>query len=309
MSVRDYCASSPGITRPVESKPMTGTDRLFGFRRRFNVLLDAGIPNASPEEFPSRSRVLSVPSSVPRSRSLRSGPLQRFRFRGRTSLRFALVFGTMLFIFLSIHDNMRSSRRYYRELDQLLSSDTVGSNRRDEIAFPFVQLRVREPAGGISHTNEHGSDTNQQSSGDGRSRLPKFVVSRVEPSLRNKANANANARNTVGGGAHNNLAMARGKEHSRPLFVPGVPFPTGGVHKPLERFVFEDSRKPLSHHPQDQHRGLRFLLSLPPRAIWMISLVLVALVLDKRWREGRVRRTRGLPLSRTEERRERKNSC
>eukprot|EP00536_Pseudo-nitzschia_multiseries_P009390 jgi/Psemu1/23065/gm1.23065_g len=289
----------------IAEEVVASAERLNSFRRRLHSSMDTG--NASLSESQSSSQaqspalpLLSYSSSAPRSRLLR-----------RTSPRFLMMLAAMTLVFLSVHDSIQSSRRYYREQYQLLSSDR--NDRREEVAFPIVQVQVQvqvtsdAKATTTRTTYKHSRQgTETETSPDGSpAELPKFYLPRFESPQQQQqqqqqhsnsnSNTNSNNFNSVRGSkTHNNLAMARAKEHPRPVFVPDVPLPGGGFRKPLERFVFDENR----WGEQPPHRE-RHVLGVPDSFLppsWfsrIVGLFLVAKLVESGWRERRKCRTGG----------------
>mmetsp|Transcript_1306 Transcript_1306/g.3321 ORF Transcript_1306/g.3321 Transcript_1306/m.3321 type:complete len:392 (+) Transcript_1306:185-1360(+) len=263
---------------------MTSADRLNSFRRRLHSSMDT--ENASLLE--------SQCSSLAQSPALSqvSSPYSRSRIFRKFSPRFVMTLAAMTIVFLSVHDSIQSSRRYYRKQYQLLSSDSF--DRREEVAFPIVEVQVRSNEMGTRTrtTYQHPPEGTIASRNALPAELPKFYLARFESPHTNSLR---------GSKAINNLAMARAKEHPRPVFVPDVSLPGGGFRKPLERFVFDEAGGPQLH--RDRHI-LEVQeppsLSYPGWVSRVIGLVVIAKLLGTKWRERRRCLIGGPPASRDE---------
>eukprot|EP00532_Pseudo-nitzschia_australis_P006946 CAMPEP_0168166684 /NCGR_PEP_ID=MMETSP0139_2-20121125/2159_1 /TAXON_ID=44445 /ORGANISM="Pseudo-nitzschia australis, Strain 10249 10 AB" /LENGTH=409 /DNA_ID=CAMNT_0008083899 /DNA_START=255 /DNA_END=1481 /DNA_ORIENTATION=+ len=262
----------------VAADMVSSAERLNSFRRRLHSSMDIG--NGSLSESQSSSRPLSPPLS------LLSSPPPRYNIVRRASPRFVLMLGAIMLVFLSVHDTIQNSRRYYREQYRLLSSDA--NNRREEIAFPIVQVQVhsddakRTTRTTYQHRTDGHEHEHEHNQNEYHAELPKFDLSKFETPRNINSIRGGSA--SMGGRVHNNLAMARSKEHPRPIFVPDMPLPNGGFRKPLERFVFDDSGV-LNQHQQSGRRfaDQEYSSSSSSWTSWMVSLVLIAMLFDTGW--------------------------
>lgn len=259
------------------------TEQRNNFRRRLQTSTDTGSTDTI---------LMSESQSSSSSPSLSSSESLRRSFFSRSRPRFALVFGAMVIVMLSVHDSIKSTRQYYRQQYQLEQIN----NRREEIAFPLVQVQVHSDARGttdgvapIDHDNT--SDRNRHpSNGD----LPKFYFPKPDPS-----NQSSMRGSTSAGRSGSNLAMGR-PQQPRPIFVPDTPLPNGGFRKPLERFVFDpQEQRQRNEHRRSERRDLE-KDSFSSWTSWLASLTLIGMLFDTGWKEYRRHRIAAIPSSRDE---------
>jgi hypothetical protein len=205
---------------------------------------------------------------------------------------------------LSVHDSIKSSRQYYRQQYQLLSSD-----RREEIEFPLVHLEVvHSDATGTTTTTDgvtHKDQGNNSSSvgtnhhhhhQPPKAELPKFYFPKTDLPNTN-SNGMIRGSTTSAGRSGSNLAMGR-PQQPRPIFVIDTPLPNGGFKKPLERFVFDSQGR----EQQQKQRSERHVLDNDSSSwtSWMVSLTLIGMLFDTGWKEYRRYRIATIPSSRDE---------
>lgn len=241
------------------------------FRRRFSGSIDT---NPLSSESQSSSPLLPSPAT---SRSI---------LFHRSRLRISMIVGTFLLVMVSTHDNMQSSRQYYRQQDQL------SVDLREEIAFPLGEGGDHsETAGRMMHMsqdekNRHDNDENHK--GD----LPKFYFPQIDSS-----NADTIRGASSAGRPGSNLAMARSPP-ARPLFVPDTPLPDGGFKKPLERFVYDSETR--EQRLQDQRTNPHSDPSFVSWTSWIASIALISMLFDTGWKELQRYRRSTISFSRDE---------
>ena len=286
--------------------------RRNGFRRGLHIHTDIG-GSAGPNNNTSNNNHHRLPESQSFSSSSASpSPLARSRSINsfcRSRPRFSLVFGAILLVMLSVHDSVNSSRQYYRQQYQLLSSD-----RREEIEFPLVQLEttrtatITTTADGVTRNNSVRTNHHEQQR---KAELPKFYFRKTDPSNANTiANTNGMIRGSPSSSSSSsfnsairpNLAMGRPRQ-PRPIFVPDTPLPDGGFRKPLERFVFDSQQGQQREQQQQYQRNQRLVLendSSSSWTSWMVSLTLIGMLCDTGWKEYRRYRISAISSSRDE---------
>lgn len=260
---------------PRDNNRMTSLEQLNHFRRRLHSSVDSAIDAdmaASVTESPQLS-TRSQSQSSPGSSSLR-----RYNPFGRANSRFIMTIGALVFVFFSVHENIQTSRRNYPL-----------PSRREEVAFPFVEVRVRSDA-----TEARTSYTHQEQEKEHASKHKEYQQQQPEkaelrkyhlPKIESRSNA------FLRGGYANNLSMARAQQQARPVFVPDASLSADGLQKPRERFVFHDSQ---------QRRSRRERESSTSWTMSVTGLVLFTVLFDTGWKEYR-RRSRGsTPSSRDE---------
>lgn len=259
---------------PRDNDRMTSLEQLNHFRRRLHSSVDSAIDVVMVVSATESSQRFTQSQSSPGSSALR-----RYNPFGRANPRFIVTIGTMAVVFLSIHENIQSSRHNYRL-----------PSRREEVAFPFVEVQVRSDATEArtsythqeqrkEHTSKHEGYQQQQPE---KTEPRKYYLPKIE-SRSNKF--------LRGSSYANNLSMARAQQQARPVFLPDASLSTDGFQKPRERFVFHDSQQ----RRNKRERG--------PSTSWTISitgLVLFAVLFDTGWKEYR-RRGKGSTSSSRDE--------
>jgi len=251
---------------------IAGTERRSSFRRRLH-----SAENGSVGTNPLSESKLPSPPLSPSTRSA-----------SRSRPRFVLAFGAMVLVMLSVHDNIKNSRQRYRQLYQL---------RREEIAFPLVQAQYSGATGNadrvtlIEQGNKVGGNHHLR-----KAELPKFYFPKVD-----QPNTNWIRGSSSSGRYGSHLAMAR-PQQPRPIFVPDVPLPDGGLgfQKPLERFVFDSQEREQKEGQQRIEHQVLVNDSSSSWTSWVASLALISMLFDTGWKEYRKYRINAIPSSRDE---------
>ena len=250
-------------------------ERRSSFRRRLHIGM-----NIRSE----LSNSLLQSQSSPLSLSLPSSAQPRWAIFGTTRPRFVLMFVAIVLVMLSIHDDIRNSRQYYKQQYHQISADV--NNRREEIALPLIHVQVDSDTGGTAFGERDKGQENTKV----WNQLPKFFFPRVDHQRTNWIRG-SNSTGRSGG----NLMLGR-PQKPRPLFAPDTRLPSGGYQKPLKIFVFD----PQNGEQEEGERRLPDNHLMSSWTSWITSLTLVGMLFDIGWKEYRRFRTATILSSRDE---------